>query len=453
MKKLYNIIYNIFGLLASRILFRIAEKVQKRDILTKYTILKRESKLPFGERKQLALKRLIDVLGYSKVNVPYYRDLFSQINFQIEKISQDINYLNDIPYLTKDILREQGRRLISEEYKDKIIVEQKTGSSTGPAAIIYYDRIAADWTSAQNLIVLEWGGKKRYNREVHLSTRFNMPPSPREQKIEARKCFIINKYNIYTDGFGDDAQETLIDDLRKAKARSVQGHSSSLYALARYLKKKGRSGRRLFEIFMSTGEMMTDVQRALIEEVFEVNVCSRYGACEFGVMAQEFIDGPKGQLRVSESMVWPELYPGEEEGVGEFVYTNLRNLAMPLIRYRMGDLGRLEERSDGWWITEIIGRTHDAVEIDGTTYPTHYIQDIFDRCGPIDDFQILVKEGKAKEFRLVVDSNSWEAVSFEVKKYFPTVEIKFIKLEDIVFVGIRGKFTYLLREESLSTNN
>jgi phenylacetate-CoA ligase len=450
MKKIYNFIYNIFGLFASKILFRIAERVQKRDILTKYCILKKESKLPFYERKKMALKRLVDVLIYSKENVPYYKDLLRDID--LRKISKDINYFNDIPYLTKDILRQQGKRLISESYKDKIVTEQKTGSSTGPAAVIYYDRVAADWTSAQNLIALEWGGKRRYNREVHLSTRFKTPPSPRDQKIEARKCFIINKFNIFTDGFGPEAQERLLQDLRQAKARSVQGHPSNLFALARYLKNQGRSGRGLFEVFMSTGEMMTEAQRSLIEEVFAVNVCSRYGACEFGVMAQELLKGPKGELRVSESMVWPELFPTPEEGVGEFVFTNLRNLAMPLIRYRMGDLGSLEERHNGWWITQIVGRTHDAVEIDGCSYPTHYIQDIFDRCGEITDFQILVNAGKAKEFRLVVDSNNWEAVSSEVSKNFPSVTLKRIDLEDLVFVGVRGKFSYLLHEESLGCN-
>ena len=68
----------------------------------------------------------------------------------------------------------------------------------------------------------------------------------------------------------------------------------------------------------------------------------------------------------------------------------------------MGDLGALEERQNGWWITQLTGRTHDAAIIDGKSYPTHFIQDILDRCGDITDFQIAVDpKGNVLEFRLV----------------------------------------------------
>ena len=40
-------------------------------------------------------------------------------------------------------------------------------------------------------------------------------------------------------------------------------------------------------IFVSTGEMITQKQIYLIESVFSARVANRYGACEFGVMAQE----------------------------------------------------------------------------------------------------------------------------------------------------------------------
>jgi phenylacetate-CoA ligase len=441
-------VYNLFGLAASTLLYPLAERAQKRSISPKLRILRREAALPFAERKVLARERLADILEHAGHSVPYYRDLFAAQGFDPAKVRKDSRYLEDLPCLTKDILREQGKRLISERYLDKIVREQKTGSSTGPAAIIYYDREALDWTAAQNILMLEWAGKRRYNREAHLSTRFGTPPSPEAARFEARKCFVLNRYNIYTDGFGHAAQERLIDDLLRAGAEVVQGHPSSMYALARYLKKQGRDGRGLFSLFVSTGEMITPAQRALIEEVFGARIADRYGACEFGVMAQEPAGGPVAEMLISDSLVWPECLPtGDgEDGTGELVFSGLRNSAMPLIRYRMGDLGTLEGRADGWWITKLTGRTHDAVEIDGELYPTHYLQDIFDRCGKIEDFQVAVKGGKATEFRLVVEPERWEETSAAVKVNFPTTPLRRIALENLVFVGIRGKFSYLLRE-------
>lgn len=447
---MFKVIYDIWGAVKLALLYPVAEKKQGRKITPKLRILRAEAALPFVQRKARALDRLVGTLHHAQQTVPYYRDLFRQISFDPELVRKDLRYFQEIPYLTKDILREQERRLVSEQYADKIVREQKTGSSTGLAAIIYYDQESLDWTAAQNILMLQWGGKKRFNREAHLSTRFADTHRPRYPEFEAKKCFLLNRYNIYTSGFDDASQLQLIEDLKAAKARFVQGHPSSMFALARYLSAHGRTGAGLFDVFVSTGEMMTSKQRECIEDVLGVRVSNRYGACEFGVMAQELAKGPKGEMLVSDSLVWPEVLNGDAEGgTGELVFTNLRNPAMPLIRYCMGDVGTLKEKEDGWWITELLGRVHDSVSIDGVSYPTHYIQDILDRCGPISDFQILERNNTAAELRLVVSPESWEEVSAMVRNYFPNTPLVRIDPEDLVFVGIRGKFSYLLHEASL----
>lgn len=428
-------------------LYPVAEWKLKRKITPKLRVLRTEAGQPFARRKELALDRLVRVLTHAGETVPYYRELFAALNFRPEKVRQDIRYFADLPYLTKDILREQGKRLISEPYAAAIVREQKTGSSTGSAATIYYDQEGLDWTAAQNILMLEWGGKRRYEREVHLSTRFAAPP-PEQIRFEAKKCFVLNRRNIYTDGFGDEAQERLLEDLRRAGAVVVQGHPSSLFALARYLEQRGENAPGLFDIFVSTGEMITARQRTFIENVFSARVSNRYGACEFGVMAQERVDGLKGELMVSDSLVWPETRPVENDETGELVFTSLRNNAMPLIRYCMGDMGKLEDREDGWWITELAGRVHDSVCINEEMYPTHYVQDILDRCGPVSDFQIVTRNGEAAELRLVTPAGHWETVRKAVQRSFPSLPLKRIEPEELVFVGIRGKFSYLLREEA-----
>jgi phenylacetate-CoA ligase len=436
------------GLLKAACLFPLAEKKLQRSITPRLRILRAEAVLPFSRRKALARQALVRILAHAGRTVPYYRDLFSGRRFNPEDVNRDIRYFEDLPLLTKAILLEQAERLISEPHAQTVARRQKTGSSTGPAATVCYNQEDLDWTAAQNILMLEWGGKRRYDREVHLSTRFPHPPSPADLRFERRKCFVLNRRNVYTDGFGDAAQETLLADLRRAGARVVQGHPSSLHALARHLEKNGRREAGLFEIFVSTGEMITAGQREIIENVFSARVSNRYGACEFGVMAQERVDGRRGELMVHDSVVWPEVLPVESSEAGELVFTGLRNMTMPLIRYRMGDLGLLEERDDGWWVTELTGRVHDRVEIDGTVYPTHYVQDILDRCGPVSDFQIVARAGKAEDLRLVSPPESWEAVERSVRAHFPHVPLRRITPEELVFVGVRGKFSYLLREEA-----
>lgn len=442
---MHRYLQNLQGLLKVLFLYPVAERTQKRRITPKLRILRAEAAAPFARRKEIARARLIGVLSHAKATVPYYHDLFTSLNFDPECLRRDMRYFEDIPFLTKDILREQGRRLISSTYTNAIVREQKTGSSTGLAATIYYDQEGLDWTAAQNIMVLEWGGKLRCHREAHLSTRFAAMP-PDAARVEAKKCFVLHRQNIYTEGFGSQAQDRLLEDLRKAKAVLVQGHPSSMFALARYLEKQGKTAPGLFEVFVSTGELLTAEQRAHIEKVFSVRVSDRYGACEFGVMAQELATGPVDELLVSDSLVWPEAMDNAVSEPSELVFTNLRNPVMPLVRYRMGDVGKLVERDNGWWITHLAGRTHDAVNINDISYPTHYVQDILDRCGPIDDFQILVANQRAKELRLVVRPEHWEQTQQAVKEQFPALPLRRIDPEDLVFVGIRGKFSYLIRE-------
>lgn len=441
----------MWGMVKVTCIYPLAERNQRRLITPKLRLLRAEAARPFRERRALALERLVSTLEWAGATVPYYKELFAAHRFTPDSVRRDTRYLEDLPYLTKDILREQGRRLVSEPCASKIVREQKTGSSTGLAATIFYDQEGLDWTAAQNIQVLEWGGKRRWFREAHLSTRFAENHTPRWPEIEAKKCFALHRRNIYTAGFDDAAQEQLIKDLRSARARFVQGHPSSMFALARYAQRTGTDARGLFDVFVSTGEMLAAPRRALIEEVLGVRVSSRYGACEFGVMAQEPAAGPRGEMLVCDSLVWPETAEAEGGDAGndrELVFTNLRNPVMPLIRYRMGDLGRLEERADGWWITELTGRTHDSVEIGGIAYPTHYIQDILDRCGAIDDFQIPVRGGAAVELRLVTPEAEWADVSARVRAQFPDLPLRRIGADELVFVGVRGKFSYLLREAS-----
>ncbi len=445
--KIYN---NILGFFKYTCLYPIAEHKQGRCITPKLRVLQKEAKEPFTQRKARAKEQLIHTLSHAKATVPYYRELFTRCRFEPESLHKDMRYFEDIPYLTKDLLREQDRRLISEAYADKIIREQKTGSSTGLASTIYYDAESIDWTAAQNILMLAWGGKSRYHKEAHLSTRFGDIQRPVYPDPEAKKCFVLHRYNIYTSGFGNAAQEVFLQDLKDAQAHVVQGHPSSMYALAKYLQRQGRTATGLFSIFVSTGEALQEGQQELIEKTFACHVSNRYGACEFGVMAQELAKGPKNHLLVSDSMVWPELRPIEGSSGGEFIFTNLRNPAMPLIRYCMGDVGSLTENQDGWWLHDLTGRIHESVLVGEESYPTHYIQDILDRCGPISDFQIVTKEGKATELRIVTAEEHWPQVEAAVTKYFPQLAKKRINAEELIFVGIRGKFTYILRENHVS---
>ena len=98
------------------IAFPLAERWTGRDIRRKVTALRAEMALPFAERRRRQLERLADIIEQAVCDVPYYRDLVRTCRFDPRRVARDQRYLEDLPYLTKDIVREHGGRLLSERF-------------------------------------------------------------------------------------------------------------------------------------------------------------------------------------------------------------------------------------------------------------------------------------------------------------------------------------------------
>ena len=92
-------------------------------------------------------------------------------------------------------------------------------------------------------------------------------------------------------------------------------------------------------------EYLYDYQRQKIESVFRVKIYNWYGARELGHIATECND--HGGLHINTYGILLEVVKDGRhvfDQVGEFVFTDLHNRAMPLIRYRIGDVGIVASR-------------------------------------------------------------------------------------------------------------
>src|SRR5262249_32972322 len=99
-------------------------------------------------------------------------------------------------------------------------------------------------------------------------------------------------------------------------------------------------------VAISNAEPLFDYQRAVIEQAFQCPVRETYGMAEIVSAASEC---EAGRLHA-----WPEAgiletinHAGNivHDEPGEFVCTGLLNEDMPLVRYRVGDRGAIEENA------------------------------------------------------------------------------------------------------------
>lgn len=440
-------ISKIVGLVSAHLAYPLAEKIEKREIRSKIFELRAFYQLPLTERRKISAKRLQTMVEFAANRVPYYRDLFQKYQLDPKKIALDTRYLSDIPFLTKDIIREQGLRMLSCPLNDVRHHICKTGGSTGLSCHIYYDQIAADYSAATTLYARERVGKSKSKSELHFACRFPDTPTITDWFTrEDFKCFAMNRTNIFFDRIDDVGLEEIWGTLKRRKPYLVHAHPSTIYALACYVEKKyGPS--MLFSIFESSGELLENYQRQLISNVFKCDVIDRYGLAEMGVMAYQLV-GSDSPMQVLDSEGWAESinFGDSEDGCEELVLTGFRNYLMPLIRYRTGDLGHILMSNNGSYLSNVVGRIHDQVPINGIKHATHHIQDMLDhRIGGIQEFQIDLRCNPPK-LRIVPEGQeSILNITNMVKQFWGDgFTLEFIGHDELVRIGRHAKFRHVV---------
>lgn len=441
-----NIIKYPLGWLSALIFYPIAEKVEKRHIRIKRAELRSYYKLKWDLRKKIMCRNLADIAEFAGASVPYYRDLFKKHNFQPRLLRKDSAYLQELPYLTKDIVREHGSRLLSEDLSQVRHYNMKTGGSTGLSAHFFYNQTAADYSAAVTLFARESVGKKKHKFELHFSCRFPGSLTSTGWTKENWKELAMNRSNIFFDRLDDVGLDEMWNSLRDFNPYLIHAHPSTIYALACHIQKT-RGKAKTFDIFESSGELLQQYQRETIAEVLQCKVVDRYGLAEFGVMGYE-LNGAGSGIQVLDSEGWPESLQHEDESglTHELVLTGFRNRLMPLLRYRTGDLATVVEGQNGFYLTDVVGRIHDLVSINGVPHPTHHIMDMFDhRVGGIQEFQIDVR-GNKPILRIVPEPHADPVqIAAKIDSYWPgALTLEFGGHDDFVLVGRHAKFRHVV---------
>lgn len=449
MKIIYNkFISTCLGFVGAYCTYPLAEIYEKRKIHSKVKELKNFYKLDFNERKTISVAKLIETLEFAKLNVPYYKDIFNKIQFDPEVLNKDIQYFNEIPYLTKDIIREQGERLLSTPLESIRHYRMKTGGSTGPSAVIYYDKDGADYSAAITRYARQTIGDLPYKSELHFAASFARPPKHFFPTKDDLKHFSLNRTNIFfnrLDGFG---LEEMWQILMERKPFLIHGHPSTLYALACHVKHTYGKVENVFNIFESSGELLQPYMREMIGNIFNCKVVDRYGLAEFGVIGYE-IGGYENGCQLLDSEGWPE--HRENPNGNEFVFTGFRNKLMPLIRYATGDMGKVLEKENNYCLTDIVGRIHDMVILDGIEYPTHHIMDVLDhKIGWIQEFQIDIRDEELI-LRIELESGAnQEDISSKINYYWNNLfRIEYVTNNEFIRVGRHSKFRHIVQNDSI----
>jgi phenylacetate-CoA ligase len=187
-------------------------------------------------------------------------------------------------------------------------------------------------------------------------------------------------------------------------------YPSVLDAMTRHVRKEGIEFEGL-KLIRTISESLSQPVRDAAEKTFGVKVLDNYSSQEAGVIA---IECPVSRLYhvMSDSLIVEVLNEQGEtcrEGeIGRIFVTDLHNLAMPLIRYAIGDYAQVGGACPCGrglpTLKRIMGRERNLVRLpDGTTHWPHFGIAHFWEHASVQQFQFIQHDLEHIEARLVVD--------------------------------------------------
>ena len=208
------------------------------------------------------------------------------------------------------------------------------------------------------------------------------------------------------------ATASQIEWLQRIKPAYLITYPSNLRELARIATDMGEA--LDFDLVLTVGEMISEDMRTAIRDYFGKEPLDRYGSSETG-----YISGTcpvSREHHVASELVLLEIVdedgnllgPGEE---GRIVITPFYNLAMPLIRYDIGDRGVLSGERCGCGrtlpvIERLLGRTRNMFRFaDGTACWPVLLTSEMRRFVAARQFQAVQSTHTDIEFRYVPDQS------------------------------------------------
>ncbi len=237
----------------------------------------------------------------------------------------------------EDLIDKEKTNFLTLNEKDERIIWRRSGGSTTGTPFVWglnkellvisvYSRFIYEF-KLRNVIIPFWT-KRNYYLE------FNYPHTSERSEF---KHVSVGDFSTYKNK--GEAVEKLIN-LSKGIVRTTP---TELFILAQYFEQL--SIKPPVSAYSVTGQVLHKEVKNYIKNTLKAKIVTHYGAQELGPLSFECTE-KDGTYHVFEERVFIEILSekGErlsEGEVGNITITVLDNYAMPLIRYQLGDLGKL----------------------------------------------------------------------------------------------------------------
>ena len=279
------------------------------------------------------VRRLAD---HAYRHVPYYRELFERHGVKPQDI-QTVEDLRIIPITSRDELQAlPAEHIVARGVNPQDLIWRDTSGASGKPL-----RIRRTWGEerlhgALRLRALRMLGLRLHDMHCYVEGH---PNQQRQDHQFVQRILAV--FGIARQVFVDFLlpPEEIVSRLKMIRPDAVSAYPMVLARIAQLISKDELRALRLR--FVGTGgEVLTTLMRQQIEEGFGAPVFDMYASHEFNLLAWPCRE--TGEFHTCDDGLVMEVLQGErpvnQGESGEVVGTDLHSFAMPLIRYRLGDM-------------------------------------------------------------------------------------------------------------------
>ena len=390
-------------LILQKILYKVFMNILHPVQIRYYRELVKKQNESYENLEIIQLDKLNKLLNYSYQNVPFYKKIFDSCalvhNGKIHL--GDLKELGRLPLLSKELIRKEGVNLYSREHKQRESYRNSSGGTTGEPVVFMQDKYYADKTRANFLLGKKWQGLSLYDSEIVLWGAERDTFTGKKPFISYLKDFITNRMLLNCFVMSKEDMRRYLKIINENNKTVLRGYAEQLYELAKFANSNKIIMNSLRAVHSTAGNLR-DFMREEIESAFGCRVYNYYGSREAGAIASECGEHKGLHIFMDHNIVEIINAKGEvcQEGeMGGIVITNLNNFSMPLIRYKIGDMGTIskaEKCNCGCSypkLAGIAGRTSDLfITREGKIIDSDFITPLFFFRDWIKKFQIIQKK-------------------------------------------------------------
>jgi phenylacetate-CoA ligase len=361
-----------------------------------------------GRRREWMLKRLREVVRRATVETDFYRELFRREGFD-PQVDFNFDDFARLPTLEREDIRAAGRALISNAVPAGGLRKDSTGGSTGEPTHVWLGPEELGWRES----ALEYP-MQRIGAPTGVATGYlwghHLDPVARGTWRERYHDFESNVRWFDCFRLSADALARYHAEFTRWRPRCIIAYASALAALAEFVLSENLKPNYPSGCFVTGAEKLLPAQRASIERAFARPVHERYGSRDVGIMGFQIEPGRTHDFEVDWQNVLVEPETAAEES--PILITKLHADGMPMLRYRVGDVGRFPVASrsghPSFVLREVLGREADRIWLPDGRWITglqmpHMLKDY-----PVREFMFLQRPDYSVELQVIPQNNFGE---------------------------------------------